>query len=284
MSYCLGIVSCSGGKLSQKHRDARPIADALEQGLISHPGGKVGRYKQTPFKADIRQPLSTTSVIASDDILLDKARGYRSETQRAITLSSNLIDAGAQLPASIDFASILMSDYGLWYFRSICPCIDVTETEDLSPPNEWIFACLVRTVSTCYESISRQLQGFPVNALQPYISAERIADEINNAQECFRHRFLLSLSVGGSTSMLEPLPFHGLSMGNLSTYYLEKASKRGRLNIAYLLFKYGASLSLETSNQLLEHMKHDLNTLLLDPSKSEAFCRFLELALKSSGP
>ena len=43
MSYCLGI-SYSDGRLSQKQRDARPIADALEQGLISFPGGEVGRY------------------------------------------------------------------------------------------------------------------------------------------------------------------------------------------------------------------------------------------------
>lgn len=42
MSYCLGI-SYSSGKLSQKQRDARPIADALEQGRISPPGGDVGR-------------------------------------------------------------------------------------------------------------------------------------------------------------------------------------------------------------------------------------------------
>lgn len=248
-------------------------------------GTKVhGAVDGEQSQADMHQTLSKASVISSDEILLDKARGYLSETQRAITLSSNLIYAGAQLPASIDFVSILMSDYGLWYLRSICASIDITEIGNLSPPNKWIFACLARTVSICYASVSRQLQGFPGNALQNFINVERLTDEINNSQEGFRHRFLLSLSVGGSTSMLEPLLFHGLSMGNLSTYYLEKAIKRGRLNNAYLLFNYGASLSLETSAQLLEHMKPDLKTMLLDTNTAEAFCQFLEMALKSSGP
>lgn len=33
-------------------------------------------------------------------------------------LTSNLMDAGAQLPTSVDSASILMSDHGLWYLQS----------------------------------------------------------------------------------------------------------------------------------------------------------------------
>ena len=220
----------------------------------------------------------------SDESLLDRPRGFLSETQRAIMLSSNLIDAGAQLPASIDFASILMSDHGLWYLQNICPTFDITEIGNLSPPNQWIFACLVRTVSACHESVCRQLQGFPIKALQFYMSAKRLADEINSSQEFFRHRFLLSLSVGGSRSMLEALLFHGLSMGDLSTYYFEKATERGRINIAHLLLSYGASLSLETSTRLLEHMKPDLEMFIRDSSKSEAFCHFLERALESSGP
>ena len=230
------------------------------------------------------QPLSKASVIEYDDILLDRVCGYLSETQIAIMLSSNLISVGAQLPASIDFASILMSDHGLWYLQSVCPAFDITEIGTLSPPNQWIFACLVRTVSACYESVSRQLQGFPADALQFYISAERLADEINSSQESFRHRFLLSLSVGGSTSMLESLLFHGLSMGDFSTYYFEKAIERGRMNVAYLLLNYGASPSLETSTQLLEHMRRDLKTLLRDPRKSEAFCHVLGRILESAGP
>ena len=54
--------------------------------------------------------MSKASVIEHDDILFNRICGYLSETQRAIILSSNLIDAGAQLPVSIDFASILMTD------------------------------------------------------------------------------------------------------------------------------------------------------------------------------
>lgn len=237
-------------------------------------------------RADMSEPLSKASIMKSDGILLDRARGYLSETQRAIMLSSNLIDAGAQLSPSIDFASILMSDHGLWYLQSICPTFDITEIEDLPPPSQWIFACLVRTVPACYESVSRQLQGFPVNALQFYTSAQRVIDEINSSQEFFRHRFLLSLSVGGSPSMLAPLLFHGLSMGDLSTYYLEKATKRGRgrMDMAHLLLSHGASLSLEISTTLLEYTKPELKTLLRDPSKSEIFCRFLMRALDSSGP
>ncbi len=177
-----------------------------------------------------------------------------------------------------------MSDHGLWYLQNICPTLDITELGDLSPPSQWIFACLVRTVSACYDSVSRQLQGFPANALQSYISAEHLANEINSSHETLRHRFLLSLTVGGSTPMLEALLFCGLSMGDLAPYYLGKATERKRLDMVYLLFSYGASLSLETSTQLLEHARPDLKTLLLDPRKSEAFCYLLRQTLESCGP
>ena len=231
------------------------------------------------------QPLSRGSVLESDDILLDRSPGYLSETQRAIMLSSNLIGAGAQLPASIDFASILMSDHGLWYLQNVCPTFDITEIADSSQPNQWIYSCLLRTVPASYESVSRQLQGFPVNALQLHISPDRLTDEINSSHEYLRHRFLLSVSVGGSTSMLDALLFHGLSLGELSTYYFEQAYKRGRLSMAFLLFSYGASLSLETSTRLLKHIKPDfLKTQFLDLSKSEAFCHFLERALDFLSP
>lgn len=219
----------------------------------------------------------------SDNIPIDRARGYLSETQRAIRLSSNLVGAGAQLPASIDFASILMSDHGLWYLQNVCPTFDITEIGNLSPPSQWIFACLVRTVSACYESVSRQLQGFPIYALQFYVSAERLTNEINSSDESLRHRFLLSLSVSGSASMLDALLFHGLSLADLLPYYFEKATERGRLTMAHLLLKYGASLSLETSTRLLVHMKHDLKSPLLNPIVSEAFCHFLERALRLLG-
>lgn len=230
------------------------------------------------------QPLSRVGVLDSDDTLLDRVRGYLSETQRAIKLSTNLVGAGAQFPASIDFASILMSDHGLWYLQNVCPTFDITEIENLSPPSQWIFACLVRTVSACYESVSRQLQGFPMYALQFYVSTERLTNEINSSHESLRHRFLLSLSVGGSTSMLDSLLLHGLSLGDLSTYYFEKAMERGRVNMANLLLKYGASLSPETSTRLLEHMEHDMKTPLLTPIVSEAFCHSLERALRPFGP
>lgn len=142
----------------------------------------------------------------------------------------------------------------------------------------------MRTVSSCYESVSRQLQGFPVNALQFYISARRFTDEINRSHGSLRHRFLLSLSVGESISMLEALLFHGLLLGDLSTYYFEKATKRGRLDTAFLWLDYGACLSLETSTRLLEHTKTNMKTQLLDSSKSESFCHILERALKLFGP
>ena len=235
-------------------------------------------------RADMQQTLSQSSIMKIDSILSDNARGYLSETQRAVRLTSNLIDSGAQLPASLDFTFILMTDYGLWYLQCICPTLDITEVENLSLPSQWIFACLVRTVRPCYESVSRQLQGFPVNKFQRYTSTQHLAGEINSSQGDFRHRLLLSLIIGGSMPMLEPLLFHGLSMGDLSTYYLEIALRRGRTNIAQLLWTYGASLSLATSNQLLEHIKPDLKTLLRDPNKSETFCRLLTQILDSFGP
>ena len=222
-------------------------------------------------------------MLDSDEILLDRSPGYLSETQRAIVLSSNLIGAGAQLPASIDFASILMSDHGLWYLQSICHTLDIAEIGNLPLPSQWIFACLVRTVSACRESVTCQLQGYPVNSQHFYLSAERLTDEINSSHQSLRHRFLLSMSVGGSVSMLGPLLFHGLSLGELSTYYLEKATKRERLNMACLFSNYGASLSLETSTRLLQLMNHDLKRSI-PLSNLEALYLFLERALELYDP
>ena len=238
--------------------------------------------EQSP--SDMHQPLSRTGVMTIDAILVDSTRGYLSETQRAVRLTSDLINSGAHLPASIDFTSILMTDHGLWYLQCICPTLDITEVDNLSLPSQWIFACLVRTVRACYESVSRQLQGFPVNKLQRYTSTQHLAGEINSSQGYFCHRFLLSLILGGSMSMLEPLLFNGLSMGDLSAYYLELATRRGRMNIAQLLWRYGASLSPETSVPLLVHMTPDFKTLLRDPRKSETFYHFLAQVLESFGP
>ena len=235
-------------------------------------------------RADMHQALSRSSVMKVDAILSENARGYLSETQRAVRLTSRLIDSGAQLPACIDFTSILMADHGLWYLQCICPTFDITEVDNLSLPSQWIFACLVGTVPACYESVSRQLQGFPVNTLQRYTRAERLTEKINSSPEHLRHRFLLSLSVGGCASILEALLFHGLSMGDLSTYYLEMATRRGRMNVAQLLWKHGASLSLETSVRLLAHMGPDLKTSLRDINKSETFCHCLTRILDFCGP
>ena len=138
-------------------------------------------------------------------------------------------------------------------------------------------------MSACYESVIRQLQGYPRNAIQSYISAERLTNKINDSHESLRHRFLLSLSVGGSASMLEPLLFHGLSMGDLSTYYCEKAAEHRRLDMTYLWCSYGAFLSQETSIRLLKHMEHSIRTVLLKPRESQVFGHVLERTLKSCG-
>ena len=236
-------------------------------------------------RVDMYQPPSKSSVMKVDAILSDNARGYLSETQRAVRLTSDLIDdSGAQLPSSIDFTSILMTDYGLWYLQCICPTLDITEVENLSLPSQWIFACLVGTVPACYESVSRQLQGFPVNTLRRYTRAERLTERINSSPEHLRHRFLLSLSVGGCASILEGLLFYGLSIGDFPTHYLEMAAIRGHSDFIQLLLKHGAFLSPETSTRLLLHMKSHLTTFLRDPSKSEAFYHFLAQALDSCGP
>ena len=107
---------------------------------------------------------------------------------------------------------------------------------------------------------------FLINVLKSYINSERLVDVINSSQELLRHRFLLSLSVDGSASMLGPLLFHGLSMKG------------------HLLLNYRASLSLETSTQLQELIISNLKTVFDDPSKSEAFCHSLKQALESCGP
>ena len=216
-------------------------------------------------------------------MFLVRSPSYLSETQRAIIQSLSLIDAGAHLPAFFDFASILMSDHGLRYLQSICPSFDITEIEELSPPGQWISACLVRTMSACYEIVIRRSQGYPRNAIQSYISTERLTNKIKDSHGSLRRCFLLSLSVGGSASMLEPLLFHGLSIGDLSTYFCEKAAEHGRLDMAYLWCSYGAFLSQETSIRLLKHMEHDIKTVLLKPRESQVFRHVLERALKSCG-
>ena len=235
-------------------------------------------------RSDMHQPLSRSSVMTIDAILLESARGYLSETQRAVRLTSDLINSGAHLPASIDFTSILMTDHGLWYLQCICPTLDVTEVENLSLPSQWIFACLVRTVRACYESVSRQLQGFPVKKLQRYTSTQRLVGEINSSQAYLRHRFLLSISVGGCAFILEDLLFHGLSIGDFPTQYLEMAAVRGRVDVARVLLNHGAWLSLESSTQLLRHTKPGLKTFLRDPNKSGTFCYLLTRILASYGP
>ena len=123
-----------------------------------------------------------------------------------------------------------------------------------------------------------------MNALRFYTSAERLTNEINSSHESLRHRFLLSMSVGGSTSMVEALTENGLSMGDLSIYYYEKALERGRLKMAYLLLSNRGFSSLETSIRHIEHMAPNFRKLLNDPSKSKTFCRILARALEPLGP
>ena len=231
----------------------------------------------------MRQPLSISSVMEVDDRLLNSFRGYLSETQRAVRLTSDLIYAGAQLPTAIDFTSILLTDYGLWYLECICPTLDITEIEKISLPSQWIFACLVITVPACFESVSRQLQGYPISAVQYYTSAERLTVEINRSPEYARHRFLFSLIIGGCTSMLEALLFHGLLMGDFLDYYIGIATRRGRMEIVQLLLKRGTSSSPETSTRILEHVRPHLKTFLRDPNKWEIFCHFLAHTLDSCG-
>ena len=243
-----------------------------------------GALDSEQSRADRHHPLSKSSAMKVDAILRDNAHGHLSEIERAVRLTSSLIDSGAHLPAAIDFTSILMTDFGLWYLQCICPMLDITEIEDLSLPSQWIFACLVRTVPACYESVSRQLQGFPEGALQYYTSTQRLSDEINDSQEYCRHRFLLSLIVGGCASILENLLFHGLSIGDFWTCYLESAAKRECVDVARVLLNHSACLSLESSIQILWHMKPRLKTILRDPNRSETFCHLWTRILDSYGP
>ena len=115
--------------------------------------------------------------------------------------------------------------------------------------------------------------------MQLYISPKRLANEINNSHWSLRHRFLSSLSFSGSWWMLKNLLSHGLSLGNHSTYYCEKARKREHLSMVLLFLDYGASLSLESFTQLLNKAP-DLEKLFLDPYMSLAFCGRLEQALE----
>ena len=184
----------------------------------------------------------------------------------------------------MDFTSILLTDYGLWYLESICPTLNIMEIENLSLPSQWIFACLVITVPACFASVSRQLLGFPMSALQYYTSAERLTNEINRSPEYTRHRFLFSLIVGGCTSMLEALLFHELSMGDFPVYYMGMATTRGRMDVFRLMLKCCASSSLETSARLLVHLNRELRRILPDPSKSETLYHCLVQVLESCGP
>lgn len=73
----------------------------------------------------------------------------------------------------------------------------------------------------CLSEIPASTRNFPKQRLQHYISIETQVREVNSAEQSLRHRFLLSLSTGGTLAMLEPLLISGVDLGRRATYYFE---------------------------------------------------------------
>ena len=203
---------------------------------------------------DDQRPSLNLNLVWSDHWLLDRTPGFWSETKRAIKISNGLLAAGAVPPASLDLASVLMGDHGLWYLESVCANFDILDIEEFPPPSRWIVICLFRTVRCCYDGMIRQLEGFPVQKLEYYTNLERLTNEINKSPDSFRLYFLLSLSIGGTVQMMEPLIMGGLDISNDATYLLERALQRQNLGTATLLLNHGASLPLDVGAQFLRKL------------------------------
>ena len=222
-------------------------------------------------------------LLESFDRLLKRYFGSWFQTNQGARISMRLLSAGVELPASVDLASLLMAEQGLSYLQKICAGFDISEVETLTPPSRWIVVCLFRTVPSCYDSIIRQLQGFPAHTLEYYTDLRRLISEINTSQESFRNYFLLSLSVGGTTRTVEPLVTAALELGAHAPYFVEQALKHNNTDVALLFLKFGTVLSPDTAipivSVILEKLGHSQAT-----RSAGRVSEFLEVILKMLDP
>ena len=215
--------------------------------------------------------------------LRDRLEGSWLQTNRGASISLRLLSAGVELSASVDLASILMGDHGLPYLQKICPGFDISDFETLSPPSRWILVCLFRTVPSCYDSIIHQLQGFPAHTLEYYTDIRRLVNEISASQGHLRDWFLLSLSVGGTARMVEPLVTAALKLGAHAPFLVKQALKRDNIDVALLLLKFGPALSPDGAipivSVILEKLGHYRAT-----RSADRLCEILEVILNMVDP
>jgi hypothetical protein len=199
----------------------------------------------------------------------------------AVKFSHTCLAAGANIPQYIDMATVLVGPIGYDYIVEICSGFDVTLLDDFRRSDLWILASIIRTVPSVYRNFQRQLETFPGQRLQHYISIESQVREINSAEESLRHRFLLSLSTGGTTAMFEPLLASGVDLGRRATYYFEWAAIKRNIDVALCLLDYGAKPSLEF---VIDFCRHDHRTVLESRRQSKYFARLLQRLLDAVGP
>ena len=222
-------------------------------------------------------------LLESNDGFLDRSLGFWTETNRAANISMRLLSAGVELPSSVDLASILMGDHGLLYLQKTCAGFGISEVETLSPPSRWILVCLFRTVPSYYDSIIHQLQGFPAYTLEYYTNLRRLVHEINTSQESFRNYFLLSLSIGGTARMVEPLLTAALELGAHVPCFVEQALRRNNNDVALLLLKHGTVVTPDTASSFLNIILANLGHFQATKSAG-CLSELLEILLKVVGP
>jgi len=217
------------------------------------------------------------------DLALLKRRHPRFDDEYpwAVEFSHDCLAAGASLPKHIDMATILMGPIGYAYIVEICSVFDITLLDDFRRWDQWLLASIIRTVPAVYRNFQRQAEAFPGDMLQHYVSLESQVGEINSAEESLRHRFLLSLSSGGTTAMLEPLLASGLHLGRRATYYFEWASIKRNIDVALCLLDYGAEPSLEF---VIDFCRHDHRDVLASRRQSKHFPRLLQRLLEAVSP
>ena len=253
--------------------------------LITHIEGFKDIENRTvvPSLLENKMCLLDPIVINPQHWLVARSTGFWSETNRAIRLSTGLFAAGAELPSSTDLVSVLMGDHGLWYLERVCAHFDISTIESLSPPSQWMMCCFFRTVRSCYDSIMRQIQGFPGQTQEYYSSPERLVHEINASPRALRLYFLLGMSVGGTVEMLQPLILNGIELEDDAVYLFHQALARTNVEMSFLLAKHVTALSPKTAKQMIKSLFNDGGARLLERCStvlnSQSLERPMELVL-----
>ncbi|KAL6719951.1 hypothetical protein ACLMJK_001872 [Lecanora helva] len=201
----------------------------------------------------------------------------------AIEGATSLLLAGVDLPHSVDLELILNSPEGLKFLQGICCAFDISHIEDLSTQDLWVLACVTRTMPGCNARFLRELKRISLHAQRRLLQSfdlDQQVKEINTSPEEHRRRFILSLSVGGSRSMLGSLLAAGLDLGRLKNHYFMCAIMKGNVGTANALLDHGADIDLESVSQLARKLKH----LMRREEKTEDLLTLLPRMLAAVSP